>query len=93
MVILSQDREVILNFNKVDYLWIKYLSDDDFVSDNINGIVEIRVKTHSFNMPIGFYKGLKRAKEVLRDILITYKDCNCYSSGFVKNDIYYMPED
>lgn len=93
MVILSQDREVILNFSNVDDLYINYFSDDDFVNNNINGMVEIRAETHNFNMIIGSYNGLKRAKEVLKDILITYKSCNAYHSGFVLNDIYYMPED
>lgn len=92
MVILSQDSEIILNFSVIEDLYLSYCSDDDFVNDNINGMVEIRAETHNFNMVIGSYNGLERAKEVLKDMLSTYKSCNCYNSGFVMNDIYYMPE-
>lgn len=93
MVILSQDRELILNFREVDILYIKYLYDDDFFNNNSNGPVEITAETHNSCTSIGCYSTLEKAKEVLKDILTVYKSCNSYCSGFVINNIYYMPED
>lgn len=87
MVILSQDRELILNFSTVEDLWIDYPCNNDME------MFEIRAETYGNIVSIGFYNGLKRAKEVLKDILTIYKSCNAYHSGFVLNDIYYMPED
>lgn len=47
---------------------------------------------------IGIYNTKERAKEVLKEILEAYKNCNYYSlsqmgKGFVINDYYEMPEE
>ena len=47
---------------------------------------------------LGVYETEERAKEVLKEILEAYKNCNYYShsqmgKGFVINDYYEMPEE
>lgn len=99
MIIVSQDKEVIVNFNNVENIWIYN------PLENNEGKFEIRAETHSNNMFIGAYKTEERAKEVLGEIINIYKATEAFkvvsgrildSTGAVainKGFVYEMPEE
>lgn len=66
MIIISQDKDVIVNFDNVENIWINN------PLENNDGKFEIRAESYSNNMVIGEYETEKRAKEVLQDITNTY---------------------
>ena len=85
MIIVSQDKMEIYNFNEIYRLYV----DDYFI---------IRAEKSSDNMDCAFlgeYKTEERAKEVLQEIISAYLDCNkesiCANFAYVKNIIYEMP--
>ena len=67
MIIVSQDKDVIVNFNNVENIWINNPLEND------DGKFEIRAESYSNNMIIGKYETEERVKEVLQEILIRYK--------------------
>lgn len=85
MIIVSQDKSEIINFDRTFNIFIEKINENDY---EINADGEC----------IGDYKTEERAKEVLKEILEAYKNCNYYSlsqmgEGFVINDYYEMPEE
>ncbi len=85
MIIVSQDKSEIINFDKVQNIYVS----GRFISLNFE---------LNNNEVIGTYETEERAKEVLKEILEAYKNCNYYSlsqmgEGFVINDYYEMPEE
>ncbi len=85
MLIISQDKSEIINFDKVQNIYVS----GRFISLNFE---------LNNNEVIGTYETEERAKEVLKEILEAYKNCNYYSfslmgNGFVINDYYEMPEE
>ena len=91
MIIVSQDKGKIINFDNMTQVYITFDEDDDDVC--------IRTETvDSLYEDLGYYKTEARAKEVLQEI--TEKICegsniqmdiegiNCE----VSKQIYYMPE-
>ena len=85
MLIISQDKSEIINFDKVQNIYVS----GRFISLNFE---------LNNNEVIGTYETEERAKEVLKEILEAYKNCNYYSlsqmgEGFVINDYYEMPEE
>ena len=62
MIIVSQDREEILNFENIENIWI--CSDEE-------GRFTIEA-TADTNSTLGYYKTKERAKEVLMDIVKNY---------------------
>ena len=66
MIIVSQDKDVIVNFDNVENIWINN------PLENNEGKFEIRAESYSSNMLIGEYETEKRAKEVLIDIVENY---------------------
>lgn len=66
MIIVSQDRDVILNFDNVENIWMNNPLEKD------NGKFEIRAESYSNNMFIGEYETEERAKEVLQEIVQKY---------------------
>ena len=85
MIIVSQDKSEIINFDKVQNIYVS----GRFISLNFE---------LNNNEVIGIYETEERAKEVLKEILEAYKNCNYYSlsqmgKGFVINDYYEMPEE
>lgn len=85
MLIVSQDKYKVINFNNISVIAI---NEHDIEGETTDGIV----------ITIGTYKTVKRAKEVLQEIIQAYKDCNYYSlvetgKGFIINDFYQMPEE
>lgn len=93
MIILKQDKKGIVNFKNVTDIYVDKGEDED--------------KYFLFYIPVcslegldilGIYETEERAKEVLKEILEAYKNCNYYSlsqmgKGFVINDYYEMPEE
>lgn len=90
MIIISQDKTEIINFNNIESIWI--CSDEE-------GIFTIEA-TADTNTSLGKYKTEERAKEVLQEIVERYhvlKKNTVYAqgdSGFTFNEHYYyeMPE-
>lgn len=86
MIIVSQDKDKIINYDNVQLLWIN------------EHILNKTIKTfyiyadHDF---LGEYETEERAKEVLQEIINSYLDCNeenIYEKfAYVKNKVYEMP--
>ena len=96
MIIVSQDKEVIVNFDNVENIWINN------PLENNEGKFEIRAETYSNNMLIGEYKTEERAKEVLQEISNWYglqdlKQMDCMSAIAYtlgrRTSIYTMPKE
>ena len=63
MIIVSQDKDNVVNFDRIKSLWI-----DDNVLDRTNTTFEILADDES----LGEYATEERAKEVLREITSTF---------------------
>ena len=88
MIIVSQDKEEIINFDNMTRVYITFDEDDDYVC--------IRTETvDSLYEDLGYYKTEARAKEVLQEIIKAYLDCNeqnvLAEYAYVKNKVYEMP--
>lgn len=89
MIIVSQDKEKIINFDNITRVYITFDEDDDDVC--------IRTETvDSLFEDLGYYKTEERAKEVLQEIVQLYIECNrrdSYGTGFgyVSNAAFKMP--
>lgn len=90
MLIVSQDKEEIVNFDKVESIWI--CSDEE-------GRFTIEA-TADTNSTLGYYETKERAKEVLQEIVKEYENVKAIfdcETGKLKNfinrpKIYKMPE-
>ena len=73
MIIVSQDKELILNFKNIDVIGIgNPLENDD-------GMFKVLASTISDNeYTIGKYSTEKRAKEVLQEIMKKYLEIKCF---------------
>ena len=90
MLIISQDKGKIINFDNMTRVYINFDEGDDDVC--------IRTETvDSLFEDLGYYKTEERAREVLQEIIETYLDCNEQSVlanyAYVKNEVYEMPAD
>lgn len=65
MIIVSQDKDNIVNFDNMTSIWI-----DDNILDKTNAYFEICADDES----LGYYKTEERAKEVLQEIILLFKD-------------------
>lgn len=66
MIIVSQDKEKIINFDNMTRVYITFDEDDNYVW--------IRTETvDSLYEDLGYYKTEARAKEVLQEIISKYK--------------------
>ncbi len=87
MIIVSQDKNRIVNFNNLTQIYIAYCEED-------NTGYFIRFETvDSLYEDLGEYKTKERAKEVLEEIIKCYKDTNYeYESCWcLRNLVYEMP--
>ena len=95
MIIVSQDKDLILNFRNIDAMGIgNPLEDDD-------GMFKVLASTTSDNeYTLGKYKTEERAKEVLQEIIKVYKFYNGKTYyvedvhnllGDYENGVYEMP--
>jgi hypothetical protein len=96
MIIVSQDKEKIFNFDNMTRVYITFDEGDDDVC--------IRTETvDSLYEDLGYYKTEERAKEVLAEIIKSYRDyrtaeCDGYTDScnkFVLQEtaVFEMPED
>ncbi len=89
MIIVSQDKDSIINFDKTQNIWI-----DDNVLDKTSTTFEICADGEI----LGEYATEERAKEVLEEIIEKYehvKDCECDRIYFntLENFTYKMPKE
>ena len=84
MIIISQDKTEIINFNNIESIWI--CSDEE-------GIFTIEA-TADTNTSLGKYKTEERAKEVLQEIIRKYETFSLDRLGSIKiiPKVYEMPE-
>ena len=82
MIIVSQDRDLIINFDNVTVIGI--------AQNNSKEIDSITVDKEE--QYLGEYKTEERAKEVLAEIINMYKFNKCEAVG-QKNTVYKMQED
>ena len=91
MIIVSQDKARIVNFDNLTQVYITHCEKD-------NTGYYIRFETvDSLYENLGEYATEERAKEVLLNIAHNYKNCNVEyedrSGGYVENKIYFMPKE
>lgn len=67
MIIVSQDKSVIVNFNNVDSIEIGNMADNQ-----AKGVIYARLKNDYF-YKLGLYATEERAKEVLKEIADRYE--------------------
>lgn len=95
MVIVSQDKSMIINFNNIvsTYVIKKYVSEEKgYKGYNIDFTTNEEI-----NFVLATYKTEERAKEVLQEIINAYLDCNeenVYEKfAYVKNKVFEMPKE
>ena len=88
MIILSQDKDEIFNFDRIANIWIN----KEILEDKTN-----TYEIYADGEILGEYKTEQKAKDILQEIMRQYEFCNeeYYQSGYgyVKNMVYEMPED
>ena len=77
MIIINQSRDEIINFDRVQNVWIDDSLDNDYKAFELYADGEL----------LGFYKKQERAKEVLQEII------KVYGADIMTVPIYEMPED
>lgn len=94
MIIVSQDKGTILNFENIQNIKI------ESYGTHIKGKKIYKIFSGNFEgyeTELGTYETEERAKEVLQEIIDTYCESNekfiSTGYGYVKNNIYEMPED
>lgn len=83
MIIVSQERDIIVNFDRIESIWI---------NDNVLDNTRCRFSIVAGEDTIAEYGTEGRAKEVLEEIIEEYEECNRFGAGFVANAVFYMPE-
>lgn len=86
MTIVSQDKEEIVNFDKVESIWICSDEEDRFTIE----------ATADTNSTLGYYETKERAKEVLQEIITRYGNWENIKVGQpqgICEPVYYMPKD
>ena len=98
MIIVSQDKMEIFNFEEIFRLYVDNWSNEEFETGP--NCFCIKAEKSSDNMIYAFlgeYKTEERAKEVLEEIIELYMKCNCdsYGAGFgyVANTVFEMPDE
>lgn len=98
MIIVSQDKMEIFNFEEIFRLYVDNWSNEEFATEP--NCFCIKAEKSSDNMVcayLGEYETEERAKEVLQEIIKAYLDCNEQNAlaeyAYVKNKVYEMPEE
>lgn len=103
MIIVSQDKMEIYNFNEIFRLYVDDWSNEEFATEP--NCFCVKAEKSSDNMICAFlgeYETEERAKEVLAEIIRMYKVSKGMSftigdekklSGKYENEVYYMPEE
>lgn len=97
MLILSQDKSEIFNFNEIFRLCVDNWSSKEFATEPDSWC--IKAEKSSDNMICAFlgeYDTEERAKEILQEIIKCYESCNkidyLIKLAFLENKVYEMPE-
>lgn len=89
MIIVSQDKRMIINFDNIVGIVIRKNTDENLYQ------VQCKSENEKNKRILGKYKTEERAKEVLEEIIELYMKCNCdsYGAGFgyVANTVFEMP--
>ena len=89
MVIIGQDKETVVNFDRINYIQVSK------VDEKGKSVIEINYADMNWKV-IAEYKTEERAKEVLQEIIEAYLECNAesYSTGvgYVKNKVFARQE-
>lgn len=89
MIIVSQDKRMIINFDNIVEIVIRKNTDENLYQ------VQCKSENEKNKRILGKYKTEERAKEVLEEIIELYMKCNCdsYGAGFgyVANAVFKMP--
>lgn len=96
MLIISQDKMEVYNFDEIFRLYVDNWSNEEFATEP--NCFYIKAEKSSDNMICSFlgeYKTEERAKEVLQEIIKAYKETNYeYENCWcLRNVIYEMPAD
>ena len=91
MIIVSQNKDIIANFDNITSL----------NTDQCNGVYVVECNfTNRNNVYLGEYKSEERAKEVLQEIIKKYRDvtvvCDINNNKYEKYDlpkVYVIPEE
>lgn len=87
MIIVSQDKKEIVNFDSV--ISIKFYHDDEYIEYLYEIYVAVKAPDDNYIL-LGIYETEERAKEVLQEIITVYtSDGIVESEGYV---CYEMPE-
>ena len=89
MLILSQDKELIVNINNKEDISLK----EDYYEGHFNG-VKIMAENQIYST-LGLYATKERAKEVLQEIIEAYKESRFIELDSIKAEnkvVYEMPE-
>lgn len=95
MIIVSQDKDLILNFKNIDAIGIGNPLDND------NGLFKVLASTTSDNeYTLGKYETEERAKEVLQEIINRYKKpkilqetLDTYQVIKLNNEVFQIPKE
>lgn len=96
MIIISQDKMEVYNFDEIFRLYVDNWSNEEFATEP--NCFCIKAEKSSDNMICAFlgeYKTEERAREVLQEIIKAYKETNYeYENCWcLRNVIYEMPAD
>ena len=99
MIIVSQDKMEILNFDEIFRLYVDNWSNEEFATEP--NCFCIKAEKSSDNMICAFlgeYKTEERAKEVLQEIIKSYRnyrtaECDGYTNVLQETAVFEMPED
>lgn len=88
MIIVSQEKDEIVNFDKIESIWISTDGEGRFTIE----------ATADTNSTLGRYETEERAKEVLQEIINAYRDyrtaeCDGYTNILSKTAVYEMPKE
>lgn len=97
MIIISQDKMEIFNFEKMFRLYVDDWSNEEFATEP--NCFCIKAEKSSDNMICAFlgeYKTEERAKEVLKEIIEAYRDyrtaeCDGYTNVLQETTVFEMP--
>lgn len=95
MIIVSQDKNMIINFNSIVSIYVikNYVSEEKgYQGYNIDFATNEEI-----NFVLATYDTEERAKEVLQEIINAYLDCNeqnyLAEFAYVKNKVYETPKE
>lgn len=88
MIIVSQDKKELVNADRMENIWINIDFEGRFTIE----------ATANTNTTLGHYKTEERAKEVLQEIIKSYRyyrtaECDGYTNVLQETAVFEMPED